>query len=50
MIYGLWLLPLVGIYALTAWIKSVIDWRISFLNDALLKYVLKKEEICESNT
>ena len=49
MTYLFWLLPLVGAYAFTAWMESVLDWRIDFLADKLLDYAMEIGQ-CEQTT
>lgn len=48
MIYLLWLIPLVGAYAFTAWMETVLDSRIDFLADKLLAYAKEKGQCVQT--
>ncbi len=45
MMYALFLIPVVVVYAVTAWIEGVVTWRVNYLLNTLITYA-KKEGLC----
>ncbi len=45
MIYALFLIPIVAVYAISAWIEGVISWRVKYLLNTLVSYA-EKEGLC----
>lgn len=42
---AIWIIPLVAVYAISAWMEGVLEWRVRYLMDSLIEYA-QKEGLC----